>query len=136
MTYYLCNLVSFMKKKLSTNRSFGLLLSVILLFTGLYLYGLKLSNLILISIITLFLSLVTPNVYRFPNKLWIKFGLVLGKIINPVICFLLYFLVVGPTRIILDVFRIKLIYKTKQVKINSYWIKRKENHYQNFNTQF
>ena len=125
-----------MKKLLSTNQSFGFLLSAILLITGLYLHGFKLTNLILISIITLFLSLVVPNVYKIPNKLWIKFGLLLGKIINPIICIFLYFFVVGPTKIILDVFRVKLIYKTKQIKIESYWIKREKNHYQNFNTQF
>lgn len=125
-----------MKKELSTNRIFGLLITAILLFTGLYLYGLNLSNLVLISIITFFLTLITPNIFKIPNKLWIKFGLLLGKIINPIICFLLYFLVVGPTRIVLDIFRIKLIYKTKQIKLESYWIKREKNHYQNFNTQF
>ena len=125
-----------MKKKLSTDRSFGILLSAILLLIGLYLYGFQFSNLILVSLITLFLSLVIPNIYKIPNKLWIKFGLILGKIINPIICFLLYFLVVGLTRVILDVFRVKLIYKTKQLKIKSYWIRKKENYYQNFNTQF
>lgn len=115
-----------MKKKLSTDRSFGILLSTILLLIGLYLYGFQLSNLILVSLITLFLSLVIPRIYKIPNKLWIKFGLILSKILNPIICFLLYFLVVGLTRIILDVFRVKLIYKTKQFKIKSYWIRKKK----------
>ncbi len=68
--------------------------------------------------------------------MWIKLGLILGKFLNPVICTFLYFFVIGLTKIILDVFRIKLIHKKKREKIKSYWISREKGYYQSFNTQF
>ena len=105
-----------MRKLFSSERGFGLLLSIILFALSIYSFGYQLSILIYASVLSLLISIIFPKVFKMPNKLWIGFGIFLGKILNPLICFILYFLVVGTTKIILDIFRVKLINKTKRKK--------------------
>ena len=59
--------------------------------------------------IILALSLLNPEIFKYPNKLWMKFGLILSKILNPLIYTLLYFVAVGLTKLFLDLFNKKLI---------------------------
>ena len=55
------------------------------------------------------------------NKVWFKFGILLGKVISPVVMGLVFFLVVTPTGILMKIFRKDLL----NLKFNnnkSYWI--------------
>ena len=70
----------------SSNKSFGLLLFLFLIIIHFVFYKFKFSILLIISTIILALSLFYPEIFKYPNKLWMKFGLILGKILNPVIC--------------------------------------------------
>ena len=125
-----------MKKKFSSDKSFGILLFSILLLSHLILYKLKFSLIIPISILILILSYFKPSIFRFPKELWIKFGFILGKIINPIICFILYFLVIGTTKIMLDLFNKKKNQKKSDGFIKSNWHIRKDESYSNFDDQF
>ena len=49
---------------------------------------------------------------------------------------LLYFAAVGLTKLFLDLFNKKLMLKKSNPKTNSYWIKRNDNLYKNFDNQF
>ena len=125
-----------MKKKFSSDKSFGILLFSVLLIFQLIFYKLKFSLIIPISILILILSYFKPSIFRFPKELWIRFGFILGKIINPIICFILYFLVIGTTKIMLDLFNKKLIQKKSKEFIKSNWRTREDKSYLNFNDQF
>ena len=125
-----------MTKMFSSNKSFGLLLFLILIIIHFVFYKFKFSILLIISTIILALSLFYPEIFKYPNKLWMKFGLILGKILNPVICTVLYFAAVGLTKLFLDLFNKKLMLKKSNPKTNSYWIKRNDNLYKNFDNQF
>ena len=124
-----------MKSYLSSNRGFGILSTIICFFTSIIIYGLKLTNLIWLSIFLLIASFIFPIIYKYPNIIWIKFGILLGKIVNPIICTILYIFVIGGTKIFLDLFNKKLIYKEKY-NIKSYWKVRNDKLYENFNNQF
>ena len=57
------------------------------------------------------------------NKIWFKFGIILGGIVSPIIMGLVFFLVVTPTSLILKLFK-KDILNLKKNDSMSYWIKK------------
>ena len=75
----------------------------------------------------LVLGLLNSNLLSPLNKLWVKLGEVLGKIIAPIIMFLIFMLVVTPTAILVRLFRKDLLSLKMDKKIKSYWIERKKN---------
>lgn len=77
-----------------------------------------------VAITLLAASLFFPSVLKVFNRLWTKFGLVLHRIVNPVIMGLIFFLTVTPTALIFralgkDPLRLKL-----DPEAESYWIHR------------
>ena len=75
--------------KLPSNRKFGfffglilLSISIILHFQNFYFYSLIIFS---ISCMLFILSFLAPEILSGPNKIWMKFGLMLGKIFNPII---------------------------------------------------
>ena len=125
-----------MKKILSSDRSFGFLLFAIRLSINIFFYRFSLNYLFWISLVVLIFSLLFPIIFKIPNILWLKFGEVIGKLINPIICLFLYIFVIGVTRIMLELFRKKLLFKTKQKNLESYWVKKDNTSNQSLDDQF
>jgi len=115
------------KIKISSNRSFGLVFFVVFLIVALWplksgedirIWSLALS-IIFFSLGILNSKLLTPL-----NKLWFKFGILLGSIVSPIVMGIVFFLVVTPTSIIMRLLGKDLL-KTNKIKSTStYWIKR------------
>jgi len=112
--------------KISSNRSFGIVFFIVFLLIALY----PLINnseiriwSLLISIIFLILGLLNSVILTPLNKLWFKFGIVLGKIISPVIMGIIFFLVVTPIGLIMR-FLGKDVLNLKYHKNKSYWIEK------------
>ena len=76
--------------KISSNRSFGIVFFIVFLLIALYplLKGndLRVWSLI-ISFVFLILGLINSKILTPLNRLWFKFGLLLGKFISPLIIF-------------------------------------------------
>ena len=108
----------------------------ILIISHLFFFKLRYSLILPIAVIVLILTYFKSNIFKIPKEIWIKFGIILGKIINPVICFILYFLVIGATRIILDLFNKKLIIKKSNVFFKSNWRIRNDKSYLTLDDQF
>ena len=110
--------------KIGSNRSFGLVFFVVFLLISIYPFlkdgDIRLWSLI-ISIIFLFLGLLNSNILSPLNKLWFRFGLLLGKIISPIIMGIIFFLVVTPIAIIMRLFKKDLL-NLKFKENNTYWI--------------
>ena len=110
--------------KIGSNRSFGLVFFVVFLLISIYPF-LKDGNIriwsLIISFTFLFLGLLNSNLLSPLNKLWFKFGLLLGKIISPIIMGIIFFLVVTPIAIIMRLFKKDLL-NLKFKKNNTYWI--------------
>ena len=115
------------KIKMGSNRSFGLVFFAVFLIIAMWplLKGGRIINFALyISIIFLLLGLLKSNLLTPLNKLWFKFGLLLGSFISPIVMGIVFFLVVSPTGFIMRIFRKDLMRKKNNKEIKSYWINR------------
>ena len=112
--------------KIGSNRSFGIVFSIVFLLISLYPLingeNLRLWSLI-ISIVFLILGIINSNLLKPLNKLWFKFGLLLGKIISPFVMGIIFFVVVTPIAILMRLLRKDLL-NLKFNKNNSYWIEK------------
>ena len=112
--------------KISSNRSFGIVFFVVFLLIALYplTYGgeIRIWSLI-ISIIFLILGLLNSKILAPLNKIWFKFGILLGKIVSPLIMGIIFFFVVTPTGFIMRLLGKDLL-NLKYNKNKSYWIEK------------
>ena len=110
--------------KIGSNRSFGIVFFIVFLLIALYplLKGndLRIWSLI-ISFIFLILGLINSKLLVPLNRLWFKFGLLLGKFISPLIMGIIFFLVVTPIGIGMRLFKKDLL-NLKYNKKETYWI--------------
>ena len=126
-----------MNNKLLSNRNFGIVFFIVFLVIGLWPL-LNQSELriwsLLISMVFLFLGISNSKILTPLNKLWMKFGLLLGNIVAPIVMGIVYFGVVTPTGILLKLFG-KDILMLKKNKNSSYWLN-KDNKNNNMKNQF
>ena len=110
--------------KLPSNRNFGIVFFIVFLIIALWPI-LKQNEIriwsLIISFIFFVLGLINSKLLTPLNKLWFKFGILLGNIIAPIIMGIVFFLVVTPTGLIMRFFR-KDILKLKKNTSDSYWI--------------
>ena len=115
------------KLKLGSNRNFGIVFFIVFLLIALY----PLINSediriwsVIVSLIFLILGLLNSKILTPLNKLWFKFGILLGKIISPLIMAGIFFLVVTPIGLIMRLLKKDLL-NLKFNKNRSYWIEKK-----------
>ena len=112
--------------KLPSNRSFGLLFFIVFLVISIwhlsYNGEIRIISLI-ISIIFLILGLINSNILKPLNFIWMKFGMLLGRIISPVILGIIFFFVVTPTGLIMRLLGKDLL-NFKYNNHKSYWIEK------------
>ena len=112
--------------KISSNKSFGIVFFIVFLLIAIYPLinngGLRIWSFI-ISIIFLVLGLTNSKVLTPLNKLWFKFGLLLGRIVSPVIMAVIFFLVVTPIGLFMRMIGRDLL-NLKFNKNKSYWIEK------------
>ena len=112
--------------KISSNKSFGIVFFVVFLLIALYpLVNNETVRLwpAVIAILFLILGLINSQILTPLNILWFKFGMLLGKIVSPIIMGLVFLLVVTPTGLIMRVLNKDLL-KLKKNNSKSYWINR------------
>tara|TARA_B100000787_G_scaffold105862_1_gene78521 strand:+ start:88 stop:477 length:390 start_codon:yes stop_codon:yes gene_type:complete len=114
------------KIKIGSNKSFGLVFSIVFLIIAL----LPLINgnsiriwSVILSLIFFILGLLNSNILFPLNRIWFKFGIILGGIVSPIIMGLVFFLVVTPTSLILRLFK-KDVLSLKKNESMTYWIKK------------
>ena len=115
------------KIKGSSNRSFGLVFTVVFFIIGLlplFWSGSVRIWSLGIGATFLLVTFLWPEVLQPLNKLWTRFGLLLNKIISPVMLAALFFLVVTPTGILMRIFSGNPLKPKFDPKADSYWIKR------------
>ena len=110
--------------KISSNKSFGIVFSIFFLLISVY----PLLNndpiyywSLFVSFIFLVLGLMNSKILSPLNLLWFKFGILLGKIVSPVVMGIIFFLVVTPISIILKIFG-KDVLNLKFNNNKTYWI--------------
>ena len=111
---------------IGSNRSFGIVFFIFFLIISLY----PIINgenfriwAFLISIIFLILGLFNSKLLTPLNKLWSKFGILLGKIISPLIMGIIFFFVVTPIGLLMRLLKKDLL-NLKFNKRQTYWIEK------------
>tara|TARA_S200000501_G_C20619520_1_gene653960 strand:- start:395 stop:784 length:390 start_codon:yes stop_codon:yes gene_type:complete len=112
--------------KIGSNKSFGVVFFLVFLLISLYPLindgNIRVWSFV-ISIIFLVLGVLNSKILSPLNKIWFKFGLLLGKIISPVVMGIIFFIVVTPTGLILRLFQ-KDVLNLKYNNNNTYWIEK------------
>ena len=112
------------KIKLPTNKNFGIVFSIVFLIIALWPL-LKQNDLrlwsLFISGIFFVLGLFNSKLLSPLNKIWFKFGMLLGTFISPVVMCIVFFLVVTPTGLIMKLFGKDLL-NLKKNKKETYWL--------------
>ena len=115
------------KIKVSSNRSYGLVFFIVFIIIALWPLtsedSIRIWSIIL-SLIFLILGLINSKLLTPLNQLWFKFGITLGAIVAPVVMGIVFFLVVTPTSLILNIMGKDLLNKKYDKKKKTYWIKR------------
>jgi len=110
--------------KLPSNKKFGYFFSVIFLIAATYfLYSENQSVGFVLSILALLFYITTSINAKLLiplNKLWMSFGLLLGKIISPIVLGVIFFVLFTTYAIIMRIMGRDQLY-LKQVKNKSHW---------------
>ncbi len=119
------------KKEIKINKknniTFGILFFIFFLIISLYplvsVGAIRIWSAIL-SLVFLIITIIKPNLFTFLNRLWIQFGVFLGKIISPIVMGLIFFFVVTPIGMLVRILK-KDVMGLKR-GASSYWINRKD----------
>jgi len=115
------------KEKLPSNRNFGLVFFVFFLIIGLWpLLGTNEIRYwsIFFSVIFFLLGITNSKLLNPLNKIWFNFGILLGKMISPLVMGIIFFLVVTPIGVIMRVFGKDILNLKYNKKNKSYWIEK------------
>ena len=112
--------------KIGSNRSFGIIFFIIFLIISLWPLlngnGVRIWA-VSISLIFLILGVLNSKILTPLNKIWFKFGILLGKIVSPIIMGIIFFLVVTPIGFIMRILGKDLL-NLKFNRNKSYWIEK------------
>ena len=109
------------------NRKFGLTFAAVfaLLFAvGLFREWRLAYPLGALALVWLTLALRFPDALSRLNQAWLKLGLVLNRIVSPVVMLVMYFAVIVPFGLLMRVFRKDLLRLNKAPSANTYWLPR------------
>ena len=112
--------------KMSSNRNFGLVFFVVFLifsFWPLTYDGSIRIWFAIISLLFLILGLMNSKLLTPLNKLWFKFGIILGAIIAPISMGVVFFLVITPIGLTMRIMGKDFLRKKYDKKKETYWIK-------------
>ena len=114
------------KIRISSNRSFGIVFFTVFFIVSIYPIfkggDLRIWSLI-ISIIFLILGLLNSKILTPLNKIWFKFGVLLGNIISPIVMGIVFFIVVTPISLLMKALG-KDVLNLKKNTNKSYWIEK------------
>ncbi len=110
--------------KLPSNKRFGLFFGIIFSFLAAYFFWSEdniLTILFLVfSAIFIFLALIKSNLLTPFNKIWMRFGILLGRVVRPIVLGVLFYGLFAPLGIFMRIFgRDEL--RLKPIKMQSFW---------------
>ena len=111
---------------LPSNRNFGIVFFIVFLLIAIYpiINGkdIRIWSIIIASIF-LTLGLINSRLLTPFNKIWFKFGLLLGKVISPLIMSVIFFFVVTPIGLLMRLLGKDLL-NLKLNKNSTYWVEK------------
>jgi len=114
--------------KFKSEKQFGLIFLFVLLVLLFFDYTKENKiNFFIILIICLLLAFIFlfPNLLYWPNKIWIKLGIFLGRFTSPIMLFIMFYFIFLPIGIIYKCFGNDPLKRKLDKNIISYWETRK-----------
>jgi Saxitoxin biosynthesis operon protein SxtJ len=119
--------VSFDAPRGSSDRNFGLTFAIFFLVLGLWPVvrgdSIRVGSLIVAALL-LGVALFSPDLFAVPNRLWFRFGLVLGKFITPIIVVILFLVAILPVALILRMLGKDILGLRRDATLETYWVPR------------
>jgi len=113
--------------KASSNRAFGWVFVTMFLIIALWplVFGgtLRWWSLIVSALVAL-VTVAAPSLLTVPNRLWLRFGLLLHRIVSPVVLGIMFYLVVMPMGLLMRALGKDFLRLRRNDSAESYWIKR------------
>ena len=113
--------------KLSSDRSFGIVFLLVFLAMGIWMVlGSHPEGWLFLagSVILFVVTLARPSILSPLNRVWFKFGLLLGQVVNPLILGVVFFLVITPIAVIRRLLGKDSLHLKSKPSLESYWIDR------------
>lgn len=113
--------------KAGSDRNFGFVFAGVFLIAGLWpLVHAAAPRLWALGLAVLFagVSLARPALLRPLNLLWFRFGLLLGRIVAPVVMGVLFFVAVTPVALIFRLQKKDPLHCRRDPAVRSYWVER------------
>ena len=111
--------------RIGSERSFGIVFCVVFLIVALWpLWGGESIRYWAMAVAAGFLMLgyLAPNVLRPLNRLWFKFGMLLSRIVSPIVMAILFFITVTPIGLIRRAFVTDPLNQKIDPKADTYWV--------------
>jgi len=114
---------------LPSNRSFGFLFAVVFVCLSLFSAYRGASTALVIGwftsgVIMGLVAVFAPTLLTPLNKIWMKLGEIMGKIVNPLVLGIIFFVLISPVALFTRLFgRDEL--RLKKLNIGSYWVDRR-----------
>ncbi len=115
--------------EIGSERGFGFVFTAVFLIIALWpVFGGGSPRWILLAIagIILALTFLAPQVLAKPNRLWFKFGMLLGAIVAPVVMFLVFITTFVPFGLVARLLGKDLLSERLDSSADSYWVVRKD----------
>ena len=112
----------------SSDRAFGMVLSVLFALAGLaplLKHRPMRPSALVLAVLFLAVTTLRPAWLHPLNQGWIKLGLLLGRVVNPIVMGLLFFVVVVPTALVFRVLGKDPLRLSFDATAASYWIERR-----------
>ena len=112
--------------KISSNRNFGVVFAIFFFIVSMFpLFKDEDIRIwaVIVAIIFLILGLMNSNILTPLNKVWFKFGILLGSFVSPIVMGIVFFAFVTPTSLIMRVLGKNLLNLKKGNK-KTYWIEK------------
>ena len=113
--------------KVSSDRSFGIVFTLVFLAMGVWVVsgGQSKGWLFFVSAaLFLVVAIARPSILGPLNRAWAKLGLLLGQVFNPILLGIVFFLVVTPMAVIRRLLGKDSLHLKSKSNLESYWIDR------------
>jgi hypothetical protein len=111
----------------SSNRAFGWTFVAVFTFVGLWPLG---SNgamrwwAVIVAALVMIATLAMPALLTIPNRIWLRFGLLLHRVVSPIALGLMFYIVITPVGLLMRAMGKDLLCLRRGDPSGSYWIRR------------
>jgi hypothetical protein len=113
--------------KASSNRAFGWVFVIVLLIIALWpltLGGALRWWSLIVSGLVAVVTLAAPRLLTIPNRLWLRLGLLLHRVVSPVVLAIMFYIIITPLGLLMRIFARDNLRLRRDAAAESYWIKR------------